>query len=438
MDFSIQLLTTHLPIVAITLVITLCTCLPGVFFLFIRARSLHSQLVVSNRELNIAKENNASLKEEQVRLQLRIAKLVTLIKNERRHTGDKVAILENAKEKLSLQFQTLARQIFEDRSELLGQQNREKLTDILTPLHEQLVHFQKKIDSMQIEEAKERMSLKKEIHHLRDLNQQINKEAINLTQALRGDKKRQGNWGEMVLERVLELSGLRKGLEYSVQGGFRDRENRLLKPDVVVHLPDGKDIIIDAKVSLTAWEKLVASDSDEDQTLFEKEHLQALRNHINGLSEKDYPAIPELNTLDFVLLFIPIESSFHAACEADKTFFELAFDKRVVVVTPTTLLTTLKIIETLWRQERQNQNAQEIAARAGALYDKLRGFLEDFEKVGKQLSSCTVTYDSAMNKLRHGRANIISQAAGFTELGVKVKKKIPKSITSRVEDMPKH
>jgi DNA recombination protein RmuC len=329
---------------------------------------------------------------------------------------------------LNLQFQALANRIFDEKSEKFGQENRERVRSLLQPLQEQLRGFQKRIDDIQVNDIRERTSLKEEILHLRDLNQQINKEATNLTRALRGDKKRQGNWGELVLERVLEKSGLRKGSEYTTQQSFRNHEHQLRKPDVILHLPEGKDIIIDSKVSLSAWEKYITAEEEKEKEDYLAAHITNIRNHVKDLSIKDYSSLPGILTLDFVLLFIPIDSSFAVAADTDPNLFSDAYEQRIIIVTPTTLLATLQTIENLWRYEHQNRNAREIADRAGAIYDKLRGFLEDMDKVGKQLATCTSTYDSAMNKLARGKGNIISQAGRLTELGVKTKKKIPRSI----------
>jgi DNA recombination protein RmuC len=376
------------------------------------------------------RRKNASLESSLNQEQIRSAKLITLLKTERRSSHEKLVLLEEARENLRLQFQSLAQRIFEEKSEKFGHENKERVTAILQPLQEQLRGFQQRIDDIQVNDIRERSSLKKELVHLRELNQQINREASNLTRALRGDKKMQGNWGELVLERVLECSGLRKGEEYTVQTGYRNSDNQLLKPDVVLHLPDRKDIVIDSKVSLLAWEKYINSDDDDEKKIiFLKEHIQNIRNHVQGLSLKNYTDLDGLHSLDFVLLFIPIDSSFIAAYENDDNLFADAYEKRIIIVTPSTLLATLKTIENLWRYEHQNRNAKEIADRAGAIYDKLCGFLEEMEKIGKQLATCNATYDSAMTKLTRGRGNILSQAGKLTELGIKVKRKIPRSIT---------
>jgi DNA recombination protein RmuC len=263
---------------------------------------------------------------------------------------------------------------------------------------------------------------------LKELNERLNKEALNLTTALKGDKKTQGNWGELVLERVLEQSGLRKGQEYETQGGFRDAENNLLKPDVIIHLPQEKAVIVDSKVSLIAYEKYSSSENPERKEELLKQHINAVESHIKSLSEKDYSNIKGIQSLDFVLMFIPIEPAFNIAFQNNDKLFNQAFEKKIIVVTPTTLLATLKTIENLWRYENQNRNARIIAEKAGNLYDKFRGFVEDIEKLGNQINTVNDTYQNALNKLSKGKGNLISQSQQLVDLGVKVKKEIPRSI----------
>lgn len=438
MNLIPQELTPHLPIITSTLAVLSCFLLLILIFTAVRLIETKKLLARRSHLAQKSQETIAALGEERTQLKVHIAKLVTILKNEKKHTADKVAMLEDAREKLRLQFQTLAQQIFEEKSEKFSQDSKERLSTILQPLQDQLHSFRKRVDDIQVNDIKERMSLKKEIVHLRELNQQMSDEAVNLARALKGDKKTQGNWGELVLERVLEKCGLRKGHEYSVQGGFRDKDNRLLKPDVIIHLPDNKSIIIDSKVSLSAWEKYIRCDDDKVRKKhLLQQHVQAVRNHIIGLSSKDYTDLKGITSLDFVLLFMPIDPSFMAAFEEDEQLFSEAFEQRIIVVTPTTLLATLRTIENLWRYERQNQNSKEIADRAGAIYNKLCGFIEDMEKIGKQLASCSMTYDSAMTRLVKGRGNVISQASRLTELGVKVKKEIPRTITEiSDQDMP--
>ena len=400
----------------------------------LRLRDVKNSAAQYMKLLERKRSDYRTLQEESTEIKIRNARLITLLKNERKSNQEKLAIIDEAKEKLRLQFQTLAQQIFDEKSAKFGSENKERVSALLLPLQQQLQSFRKRVDDIQADDIRERTSLREEILHLKELNQQINKEAINLTRALKGDKKMQGNWGELILERVLENSGLRKDEEYSVQSGFRDRNNHLQKPDVIVHLPGGKDIIIDSKVSLSAWEKYINCDKENEKSLYLKEHVQNLRNHIANLNSKNYSDIPELQCLDFVLLFIPIDSSFIAAYETDEMLFAYAYDKKIIIVTPTTLLATLKTVENIWRYEHQNRNSREIAERAGSIYDKLCGFLEEMEKIGKQLATCTTTYDTAMNKLSRGRGNIIAQAGMLTELGVQVKKKIPRSLATMADD----
>lgn len=362
-----------------------------------------------------------------------IGQLATLLQQERKHSAEKLDILEYAKKELGLQFQSLAHQIFDEKNITFSAQSKERLQSILTPLQEQLNAFKKRMNDIYHQETQERVSLKQEITHLRDLNLQINREAVNLTKALKGDNKIQGNWGEMILEKVLEQSGLRKGFEYETQGGFRSHDNKLLKPDVIIRLPDNKDIIIDSKVSLIAWEKYVNCEEKEEKQQHFRDHLDAIRNHLISLGKKDYTNLKGIRTLDFILMFMPIEAAFAKAFQKKEQLFSTAFASKIIIVSPTTLLATLRSIENIWRFEHQHQNSQEMARRAGAMHDKFCGFVEDMEKLGNQLETVHSTYEAAMNKLTIGRGNLIAQASRFNELGIKAKKKLPKTIRERAE-----
>jgi DNA recombination protein RmuC len=358
---------------------------------------------------------------------------VTLDK-ERRSTTEKLELLERNRDALKQEFENLANKIFEQKSERFSQQTRTSLDTLLNPFRDQLQDFRKRVEDVYTSETRDRQALRSEIKSLQDLNRQITEEASNLTRALKGDKKIQGNWGEMILERVLEKSGLRKGVEYDTQGSYRDGDNQLYRPDVVVHLPDSRNLIIDSKVSLLAYQKWVTEEEDSearDEAL--KQHVEAVRSHIRTLSEKDYSQLHGLHSPDFVLLFMPIEPAFVAAFQQDENLFAEAFERKIIVVTPTTLLATLRTIENIWRYERQSQNARRIAERAGAVYDKLRVFVEAMERLGSQLHTAQGTYDSAMNNLTRGRGNLISQANRFVELGVRVKKELPKAIMDQAE-----
>ncbi|MBU0481147.1 MAG: DNA recombination protein RmuC [Proteobacteria bacterium] len=362
-----------------------------------------------------------------------IAELNTRVEDEKQLGAEKLSTINNAREELRNQFKTLAQEIFDEKGKKLGEQSRERLDEILKPFKEEIKDFRKKVDDVYVNEAKERASLKKELQDLKELNQRINQEAINLTHALKGDKKAQGNWGELVLERVLEQSGLRKGVEYETQESFRDSDEKLFKPDVIIHLPEEKDVVVDSKVSLLAYERYCSAEKDADRQRALTEHVNNVREHIKGLSSKNYSDLKGIRSLDFVLMFMPIEPAFLVAFQADEKLFSDAFENRIVVVTPTTLLATLRTIENIWRYERQNQNARIISDRASAVYNKLRGFVEDMEKLGKQISTTHSTYDDAMAKLTTGKGNLIRQAERFVELGVKVNKTIPKSITDFAE-----
>lgn len=359
------------------------------------------------------------------------AQLQTRMEEQLKNTEEKLKLLLDAELRLNTQFENLAGKIFDDRSKQFTEHHKTSLDHIVTPLREQLGEFKQRIETVYDNENKDRISLREEIVSLRRDTAQMNQEALNLTRALKGDKKTQGNWGEMILETVLEKSGLRKGIEYETQGAFRDEDNRLFKPDVIVRLPEDKDVVIDSKVSLNAYERYCSAEDEQERILALKQHTEAVREHIKGLSNKDYSGLKGLRTLDFVLLFMPIEAAFIAAFQADERLFTDAFEHKIIVVTPTTLLATLRTIENIWRYERQNENARAIADKAGIVYDKIRGFVDDLDKLGKQLSTVHTTYDGVMNKLTQGNGNLIRQASSFVDLGVKVKKTLSKSITEQ-------
>ncbi len=419
----------NFPVTLVAACSLLFICAALAFFLGYKARLLKRQSAEKEVEISALRKQALSLQKALGDEKIQTAKLETRLIQEQQHSTEKLALIEKARDELRLQFQSLAQQIFDEKSATFSAQNSERLTALLKPFQEQITSFRKRIDDIYINDTKERVSLKEEILHLRELNHRINQEAINLTRALKGDRKLQGNWGEMVLERVLEQSGLRKGHEYETQGGFRDRENQLLKPDVVIHLPDDKDIIVDSKVSLIAWEQYINCEDREGRQQYLKRHIQAIREHIAGLGKKDYTEVKGIRSLDFVLMFMPIEAAFTEAFQHEERLFTEAFARKIIVVSPTTLLATLRTIENIWRFEHQSRNSQEISDLAGTLFNKLCNFVEDMEKIGRQLSSTTATYDAAMNKLTHGRGNIIALAHAFPELGVKVKKSLPSSIT---------
>jgi DNA recombination protein RmuC len=425
-DFSVPVLVLLLFGTSMLLVV-LCILTLG------KVAALKAQLEQTARKLAAAEQTSADTMARHNSQALREARLTTLLENERKHAAEKLQLLEDAREELRLQFAGLAQRIFEEKSAKFSELNRDRLETILKPFNSQLTAFKQEINEIYRHDSRERLSLKSEIMQLRDLNQQVNQEAINLTRALKSDTRIQGNWGELVLERVLERSGLRRGIEYETQGGFRDHNNRLLKPDVLVHLPEGKDIIIDSKVSLVSWERYVNCDDESGRAAHLTELLRALRDHITSLSNKNYPELNGIHSLDFVLMFLPIEAAFSTALQQDDNLFAEALGKNIIIVTPTTLLATLRTIENIWHFEHQSKNSLEIARRAGIMYDKFRGFVEEMEKIGKQLATCHSTYDGALLKLTQGRGNLIAQAEQLKELGIQVKQDLPGSITDLAE-----
>lgn len=344
------------------------------------------------------------------------------------------ANLENLQERFRLEFKNLANEILEEKTHKFTENNRTKLEEILKPLGDKIREFERKVDETYDKESKQRFSLEKEIKSLAELNQQISTDAKNLTSALKSDSKKQGNWGELVLERVLESSGLVKGQEYIREVSTRTDQGDVYRPDVIINLPDNKHIIIDSKVSLLAYNEFVAAETVEDKDRQIKFHLLSLRNHVKLLSDKNYHQIGSFDTPDYVLLFIPIESSFSAAIQADPDLFTFAWDRNVVIVSPTTLLATLKTVASIWKHEKQTQNAIEIARQGGLLYDKFVAFLLDLEKLGNQLDTAKKTYDEAQKKLSTGSGNLIGKVEKLRELGAKTMKEIPKAIMNRALD----
>ena len=347
---------------------------------------------------------------------------------------EKIRMLDEAKVQMKAQFEHLATQIFEQKSKTFDEAHTKGLDLLLKPFREQITNFSKQSEERFLHDAKERQSIKDEIIRLKTLNERLSEDAINLTNALKGENKTQGNWGEIVLERILEESGLREGHEYDVQSTLEGEEGKKYRPDVIVHLPQNKDIIIDSKVSLVAYEAFVRATDDETRAHALKQHLVSIHGHIKGLSQKRYEQLSGVKTLDFVLLFMPIEGAFLLALEQDNTFFKTAYEQNIVVVSPSTLLVTLRTIEHIWRSEYQERNAKEIAATAEALYEKLVAFVEDMEKIGDSIARTQKSYEGAMNKLSTGKGNLIRRAEGMRKLGLKPKKSLPESLIDTLTD----
>ena len=338
--------------------------------------------------------------------------------------------LEERQKQLRTDFENLANKILDAKSEKFTLQNKENIKNILNPLQEKIQIFEKKVDDTQKESISMHSALKEQLLGLKDLNQQMTKEATNLTRALKGDSKMQGNWGELVLERVLEKSGLEKDREYFVQQNFTREDGTRVLPDIVLHLPDNKKMVIDSKVSLTDYERYVNAEDDERDTYL-KAHINSIRRHVDQLSDKKYEDLYDIESPDFVLLFIPIEPAFAVAINADNSIYNKAFEKNIVIVTPSTLLATLRTVDSMWNNEKQQQNAIEIARQAGALYDKFHGLVTDLTGVGKKIDDAKKDYSSAMNKLVEGKGNLITSVEKIKKLGAKAKKALPEAIIKR-------
>lgn len=333
--------------------------------------------------------------------------------------------METIQQKFTSEFESIAAKILKQNTVEFSASNQKSITELLSPLKEKIQVFEKKVEDTYEKGLKDQTDLKAELKKLHDLNLKISDEANNLTRALKGDVKKQGNWGEVILERILERSGLTEGREYQKQESVLSENGQRFQPDVVIHLPDQKHIVVDSKVSLVAYERLVNSDNEKDRSNHVREHLQSVRGHIKVLSEKHYQHSQGFNSPDFVLLFIPIESSFSIAVQEDQDLFSFAWDNKVVIVSPSTLLATLRTIASIWQQENQNRNALEIARQSGALYDKFVGFIEDMESIGKSIESTRKNYEMASNKLYTGSGNLVKRAENIKKLGAKTTKELP-------------
>lgn len=353
---------------------------------------------------------------------------------ERAAFEEKLGLLKNAEQQLVTQFENLANKIFEQKSEKFTQNSQTGINQLLSPLKSQIDDFKKQISDQYLKEGQERAALKNEILGLKELNLQITQEASALTNALKGDNKQQGNWGEVVLSKILDESGLREGREYEVQKSLNSEDGKRYRPDIVVHLPNQKDIVIDSKVSLLAHEKVVNANNDEERVQALKEHVNSVKGHIKGLSKKDYQDLEGVNTLDYVLMFIPIETAFLNAVDAEPSLIKLALDNQIMLVSPTNLLVALRTINNIWQYEYQNQNAKLIADKARKMYEKFASFVEDMEKIGKNIETLNKNYDASMNKLSSGRGNLMRQAEGFKDLGVTPNKSIGQEWLTSDED----
>ncbi len=364
------------------------------------------------------------LNQDLLKEQNRVVKAEEYFKAQRERLAEQEKTINDVQQKFQTEFQNIANKLLDEKSQKFVEVNRTNLDILLNPLKENIKAFEEKVDKVYNMEAAERNTLKGVISQLMELNKLISNEAQNLTKALKGDSKKQGNWGEVILERVLERSGLVRDREYRIQASLTGTDGGRMQPDVIIDLPDEKHLVIDSKVSLVAYERLVNCESEEDRKLFSKAHVESIRNHVSGLSSKNYHDLYQINSPDFVLLFIPIESSFSFAVQIDAELFSDAWDKRVVIVSPSTLLATLRTIASIWKQERQNRNVLEIARLSGTMYDKFVGFVTDMESIGKNIKQSQGAYDAAINKLVEGNGNLTTTAEKIKSLGAKANKQL--------------
>jgi DNA recombination protein RmuC len=383
------------------------------------------------RQYALEKEN---LLKEKESITIHLAKKENDFDNLWERNKEQKQEVEQLQEKFTKEFENLANKILEEKTVKFTEQNKENLKNILSPLQDRIQLFEKKVEDTHKESIDYHAALRQQILGLREMNEQMSKETINLTKALKGDSKMQGNWGELVLERVLEKSGLEKDREYFVQQSHTTGDGSRVFPDVIINLPDGKKMIIDSKVTLTAYERYTNEEDESQKNQHLKEHVNAVHRHVEQLGNKNYQDLYQMESPDFVLLFIPIESAFAVALNEDAALYNKAFEKNIVIVTPSTLLATLRTIDSMWANQKQQENALEIARQAGALYDKFEGFVGDLIKIGKKMDEAKIEYGAAMNKLTEGKGNLITSVEKLKKMGAKAKKSLPESVLKRAEN----
>ena len=379
-------------------------------------------------ELKSYKEENQNKDNQLINLQRNLAGKESDLKHLNERLAENKKEVEELQTKFKIEFENLANKILEEKSGKFTEQNKKNLDEILNPLKDKIQQFERKVEETHKKDIEDRASIQERIKNLIETSNQISEDAKNLTRALKGDSKTQGNWGELILENILERSGLVKDREYFVQQSLKDEEGSRFQPDVLVKYPGDRSVVIDSKVSLTAYEKFVASDDDDEQEKRLNEHLVSIKNHIKELNEKNYQNLYQLKTLDFVMMFVPIEPSYLIAIQKDPDLWNYAYEKRILLISPTNLIAALKMIASMWRQEYQSQNVLEIARQSGALYDKFVGFVSDLQDIGNKLASTKKAYDAALNKISTGKGNLITTAQKIKDLGAKTKKELPKEL----------
>ena len=394
---------------------------------------LTSQFKAIQDQLKTTQSEKETIRTEKDSLSIQLTKKEVDFENLWERNLEQKQEVEKLQEKFTKEFENLANKILEEKTNKFTEQNKENMKNILTPLQDKIQLFEKKVEDTHKESIDYHAALRQQIIGLSEMNAQMSKETVNLTKALKGDSKMQGNWGELVLERVLEKSGLEKDREYYVQQAHTTEDGQRVFPDVVINLPDGKKMIVDSKVSLTAYEKYSNEEDDNLKSGYLKEHINSIKRHVEQLGEKNYQDLYQIESPDFVLLFIPIEPAFAIALNEETTLYNKAFEKNIVIVTPSTLLATLRTIDSMWTNQKQQENAYEIARQAGALYDKFEGFVADLVKVGNKIKDTKTEYDSAMNKLVDGKGNLITSVEKLKKMGAKAKKSLPESVLKRAE-----
>ncbi len=413
----------------------------GTSYLILRIRS-NSYTGLYKDKLNILNERIHEYKESNEQKQQEILELSTALssrESDYKHLNLKIqeqkSEIEKIQEKFRIEFKNLANDILEEKTKKFTEQNTTRLNEILNPLSQKIKEFEKKVEHIYEKETEQRISLREEVKKLADLNVEVSKEAGNLTRALKGDSKTQGNWGEVILESILERSGLVKNREYFIQPSYTGESGKRLQPDVVVTYPGKRSVIIDSKVSLTAYERFMSTEDEKHRESAVKEHLSSIRTHIKELSEKNYQDIHQLQTVDFVMMFLPIEPAYHLAIQEDPEIWNAAYEKRILLISPTNLIAALKMVEGMWRQEYQSKNVMEIARQSGALYDKFEGLVTDLLDLGKRLESATGHYHSSMNKLAQGKGSLVSRVERIKKLGAKTKKSLPDDLLDKAGEL---
>jgi DNA recombination protein RmuC len=392
-----------------------------------------SERAIFEKQLEQVMSDREKIRTEKDSLAISLTRKETDFQNLWERNQEQRQEVEKLQEKFTKEFENLANKIMEEKTMKFTEQNKENMKNILSPLQEKIHLFEKKVEDTHKESIDYHAALRQQIIDLNKANEQMSKETINLTKALKGDSKMQGNWGELVLERVLLKSGLEKGREYEVQQSFVTDDGARVFPDVVINLPDGKKMVVDSKVSLTAYEKFCNEEDDIIRNAHLKEHVNSIRRHVEQLGEKNYHDLYQIESPDFVLLFIPIEPAFAIALSEDTLLYNKAFEKNIVIVTPSTLLATLRTIDSMWTNQKQQENAWEIARQAGALYDKFDGFINDLVIIGKKMDEGKKAYEDSMKKLYTGSGNLITSVEKLKKMGAKAKKSLPESVVRRAE-----